>query len=129
MKLRDDENTCLLCHQPPEEIVEHLFFHCTFSKECWRCLEISWAAVGDRLDLVRQLKERHPRKMIMEIFLVAAWSLWKERNNNHFRHIAPSVTSWWAQFKTDFCNIQYRLPAHKIHVVSSILQNLPQDPP
>uniref|UniRef100_A0A453EW12 Reverse transcriptase zinc-binding domain-containing protein n=1 Tax=Aegilops tauschii subsp. strangulata TaxID=200361 RepID=A0A453EW12_AEGTS len=47
---------CLLCGLHVEETVEHLFFHCTFSKECWWRLNICWATVGNRLDLVEQLK-------------------------------------------------------------------------
>ena len=47
---------CMFCQNPPEETVEHLFFHCTFSKECWWRLNICWATVGNRLDLVEQLK-------------------------------------------------------------------------
>ena len=117
---------CLLCGQHVEETVEHLFFHCTFSKECWHLLNISWDVQGDRSTLVENLKTQHPRKMIMEIFLTAAWSLWKERNNNYFRHVSPSITSWFNRFKEDFDKIRYRLPDHERHVVSSFLQSLPQ---
>ena len=117
---------CLLCGQHIEETVEHLFFHCTFSKECWGLLRMSWATHGDRLQLVENLKTQHPRKMIMEIFLTAAWSLWKEHNNNYFRHVSPSIPSWFNRFKEDFGNIRYRLPSEKRHVVSSFLQSLPK---
>jgi hypothetical protein len=26
--------SCMLCHNPPEETVEHLIFHCSFAKQC-----------------------------------------------------------------------------------------------
>ncbi|XP_073358285.1 uncharacterized protein [Aegilops tauschii subsp. strangulata] len=49
MKLRDDNYACLLCHHPPEETVEHLFFHCEFSKACWGKLGIAWPIHGNRV--------------------------------------------------------------------------------
>uniref|UniRef100_A0A453HWP6 Reverse transcriptase zinc-binding domain-containing protein n=1 Tax=Aegilops tauschii subsp. strangulata TaxID=200361 RepID=A0A453HWP6_AEGTS len=52
---------CLLCELHIEETVEHLFFHCTFSKECWCLLNISWATQGDRFTLVENLKTQQPR--------------------------------------------------------------------
>uniref|UniRef100_A0A453S4U1 Reverse transcriptase zinc-binding domain-containing protein n=1 Tax=Aegilops tauschii subsp. strangulata TaxID=200361 RepID=A0A453S4U1_AEGTS len=50
---------CLLCGQHIEEIVEHLFFHCTFSQPCWRILNITWSDHEHRLQLLERLKERH----------------------------------------------------------------------
>ena len=68
---------CLLCNQHVEETVEHLLFRFTFSRTCWHLLGIHWPPQGNRLDMISHLKMRHRRKMIMDIFLVAAWSLWK----------------------------------------------------
>lgn len=36
--------------------------------------------------------------MFMETFAVAAWGIWKERNDKLFRGIAPSTQSWLARF-------------------------------
>ena len=67
------------------------------------------------------LKSRHPQKMVMGIFLVAAWSLWKERNNNYFRKVTPSISSWKARFVADFSNIVHRLPEHKKHLIADFI--------
>jgi hypothetical protein len=116
-----DNLDCLLCNQRVEETVEHLFFGCTFSRSCWHLLGIHWPTQGNRLDMISHLKMRHGRKMIMDIFLVAAWSLWKERNNNYFRHVTPTVASWRTRFKKDFSDISHRLPPHKKHLVATII--------
>ena len=57
MKLRDDNYACLLCHQPPEEMVEHLFFHCEFSKTCWGKLGIAWPMHGNRVQFLHAAKK------------------------------------------------------------------------
>lgn len=50
---------------------------------------IDWSQHGDRQKLIELGKENYNGPMFMDIFLVAAWSLWKERNNNFFRGIPP----------------------------------------
>lgn len=120
-----DNLDCLLCGEHIEETVEHLFFHCNFSQRCWRVLNITWSNHLNRLQLVEHMKTSHQRKMLMETFLVAAWSLWKERNNNYFRRVTPSITSWKNRFKEDFGNIAYRLPTQKRQLVLAILEAVP----
>uniref|UniRef100_A0A453P0T0 Reverse transcriptase zinc-binding domain-containing protein n=1 Tax=Aegilops tauschii subsp. strangulata TaxID=200361 RepID=A0A453P0T0_AEGTS len=56
-----DNLDCLLCGQHVEETVEHLFFHCDFSKACWDTLHISWPPHGNRLELLKQMRDLHPR--------------------------------------------------------------------
>lgn len=115
---------CLLCGTHTEETVEHLFFHCTFSTECWRHIDIRWTAHTHRLKLLEEAKERWDRPLFMDIFLVAAWSLWKERNNNYFRHIVPTVTSWEQRFKADFSNLRYRTSGANKDFISAFITEL-----
>ena len=116
---------CFLCGRHVEETLDHLFFRSTFSVTCWNELNISWPALGNRLDLLLHLKTLHQRAMIMDIFLVVAWSLWKERNNNYFRQVAPSILSWRIRFKKDFDDIRHRVPDHKKQIVTSIVDSIP----
>lgn len=46
--------------------------------------------------------------MFMEVFVIAAWSLWKERNNKHFRGLMPTLDGWLQRFKTDFEMMKHR---------------------
>ena len=48
--------SCMLCSPAPEETLEHLFFRCPFSENCWDLLGISWETVGDGLDLISAAK-------------------------------------------------------------------------
>jgi hypothetical protein len=116
---------CLLCGHHVEETVEHLFFHCSFSSVCWGKLNIIWPSQGSRLELIAHLKTLHRRKMIMDIFLVATWSMWKERNNNYFRQVPPSISSWQARFKKDFAAISHRVPNHKKQLVACVVGAFP----
>lgn len=46
--------------------------------------------------------------MFFEIFTIAAWGIWKERNNKHFRGIPPTHASWLARFKADLGLMKHR---------------------
>ena len=109
MKLRDDDYTCLLCRRPPEETVEHLFFQCEFSRACWEKLGITWPSQGNRLQLLHATKSSWNGPMFMDIFIVASWSLWKERNNKHFRGVAPTIDGWAKSFKLYFGMMRHRI--------------------
>lgn len=107
--LQDNTYGCLLCPNPPEETLEHLFFKCTFSASCWETLGISWRDFDDRLQMLHAARGVWSKPMFMEIFIVAAWSIWKERNNKHFRGVTPTHAAWLDRFKSDFLLLRYRV--------------------
>ena len=75
----------------------------------WGELGISWPASGNRLQLLHAAKEVWTQPMFMEIFIVAAWSIWKERNNKHFRGITPTRNGWRQRFRNDFGMMKHRV--------------------
>ena len=89
-----DDHNCFLCDQSIEETVEHMIFTCVFSRQCWSKLGIIWDPFPGRLQAIQDQKNNHPSPLFLEKFIVAAWSMWKERNNHHFRAIPPSLQSW-----------------------------------
>ena len=95
--------TCMLCQNPPEETVEHLFLACPFSQRCWAKVGMLWPAMGDRISLIHGGKESWHQPLFMDMFLMAAWSLWMERNNVYFRGIKHSFDSWLARFRNLLC--------------------------
>ena len=115
---------CLLCGQQIEETVDHMFFTCPFSKACWEKIDIAWPEFDSRLDMLTQINESGRRHLFMEIFLTAAWSLWKERNNKHFRGFNPRIVSWLTRFKTDFGLLQYRVKETQISFVTNFCDSL-----
>ena len=64
------------------------------------------------------------RPMFMEICLLASWSIWKEKNNKHFRGIPPTHHTWLARFKEDFALLQYRVKEEKKEFISSFLATI-----
>jgi hypothetical protein len=84
---------CIMCSSPPEEKIEHLIFHCQFSHECWSSLNLALQQSGDRCQIVEQGRTQWTRPMFMEVFIVDAWNIWKERNNLLFNNITPELDS------------------------------------
>ena len=124
MKLRDDVYACLLCDSPPEETVEHLFFHCPFSRACWMHLGIDWMRGGNRLQIVHEARARWTNPMFMDIFIVSAWSIWKERNNRHFRGVLTTFEGWLVRFRADFHMMRYRVKEALVPFVNSFVTSL-----
>ena len=99
---------CPMCQLQTEETIEHLFFKCPFGVDCWSKLSITWGAQINRLDLVSTAKHNYHHPMFMEVFMVGAWSIWKERNNLIFNGINPHIESWKTRFITDFTLLVHR---------------------
>jgi len=55
----------------------------------------------------------------MEIFLVAAWCLWNERNGFIFNNKSPSLAAWKASFRAIVSDHLIRI---KNNLHSSVLQ-------
>jgi hypothetical protein len=71
---------CLMCTNPLEEMIEHVIFHCPFSYSCWQVLGVSWQASGNRLQILEEGKARWNKPLFMDLFMLASWNIWKERN-------------------------------------------------
>lgn len=119
-----DDHNCLLCGRNIEETVEHMIFTCSFSKQCWQALDINWEPFGDRVQAIEDQQTNHPTPMLFENFVVASWSLWKERNNKHFRSIDPSFRSWLDRFKKDFELLQHRVKETNRSLVRNFVNSL-----
>ena len=92
-KIDNDDYSRLLCHNPSEECLAHLFFKCPFSVQCWNALGIVWPDSGCSLHMA------HVAPMFMDVFVVAAWGIWKEQNQKLFQGVPPSRNSWLSRFK------------------------------
>jgi hypothetical protein len=44
----------------------------------------------------------------MELFMIAAWNIWKERNKKLFEGVDPQLASWKARLKTDLSLLVHR---------------------
>ena len=115
---------CMLCPTCNDETVEHLFFECPFSLHCWAKIGMQGSTQGNRLDWVESAKTSWNRPLFVEILLQSARSIWKERNNKHFRGITPSRSSWLTRLKEDLALLAYRVGdknKHYIYVTQILL--------
>ena len=99
---------------------------CSFSKQCWDKLDIHWEPFPGRLQAIQDKKIAHPSPFFLEKFIMAAWSIWKERNNKHFRAIPPSFQSWLNRFKRDSELLQHRVKEAKRPLILSFVNTLLQ---
>ena len=98
-----------MCQHGVEETIEHLFFKCPFGINCWAKFQVFWDhRLMDKLELVAEAKRRYRKPMFMEIFMVVAWSIWKERNDLVFNAVSPSIETWRHRFVTDFSLLVHR---------------------
>lgn len=107
-ELPDNVYSCMLCTSPPKETVSYLFFKCPFAMWCRNAVGLTWPGNDCRLDLLHAGKANWSKPLIMEIFTIAVWGIWKERNNFHFRGITPSYGSWLTRFKVDISMMVHR---------------------
>lgn len=92
---------CGMCQALTEETAFHLFFDCHFSKACWSHIGITWDTSLDFFEMIQEAKRRYAPPNFMEIFIMAAWHIWKQRNRLISDNAPPSLQSWWQDFQTE----------------------------
>lgn len=109
-KFLEEGYNCVLCLEGREETLEHLFFECPSSVTRWFVLGITWneeAKIHEKLQMAR-LAFMQP--FFMEVVMIGAWCIRKERNDFIFNGKVPSLSSWKATFKKEvsdhFCRIK-----------------------
>ena len=90
---------CVLCHLRTDEDIEHLFFVCPFAVRCSAKIHIQWDLALDIHDRILQARHVSPHSFFMEVFLIAAWELWKLRNAIIFDGARCSFNLWIMRFK------------------------------
>jgi hypothetical protein len=69
---------------------------------------------GDFVDIISAGRRRWHDPMFMEIFMLAACNIWKERNNLVINTIVPGFESWKIRFQADLKLIVFR-PKPDLH--------------
>ena len=112
-KLEGNNYNCVLCSQDREETTFHLFFACTFSKECWKHLNINWNFCLDFHTMMLSARRQYPTPFFMEIFMLGAWLIWKQRNNYIFNSCPPTFQSWKVGFLQEASLQSHRMQSNK----------------
>jgi hypothetical protein len=107
-KIDGDDYSCVLCNLNIEELSYHLIFQCPFSSECWNYLGFNWDH-SLYLTPSKRLSRTVTWTSLLEIFSIAAWEIWKQRNGKIFRGLAPTFQSWKDSFLYCTRSQMYRL--------------------
>ena len=73
---------------------------CPFAAACWQRLDFQWASIQNISERVLNLMVTTGIPFFMEIFIFAAWELWKLRNSKIFYQGRPTVSLWFRNFKS-----------------------------
>lgn len=118
---------CLLCPSPPKEYLDHLFFSCSFSRDCWDDLGIHWRMNLPLMDRLLHAKSTWRRGLFWEIFVLdlAAWTLWKVRNAKLFENILPLKSTWRVLLRTELKLLAHRSAKEQFQInLDQLLQQL-----
>jgi hypothetical protein len=102
-KLKGNNYKCVCCLRNREETTYHLFFSCPFSQDCWRYLNIHWNFNLDFYSMMDEAKQKFNNDFFIEVFMIASWHIWKQRNGFIFNRGRPSLQNWkWGFFEEAF---------------------------
>jgi hypothetical protein len=93
-KLQDNNYSCPICSAGVEETTFHLFFTCSFSFQCWTHLGIHWDFDLPFHMMMVKAKQQFNSEFFMEIFMLGAWLIWKQRNNTVFNRDGATFQGW-----------------------------------
>jgi hypothetical protein len=88
-----------MCHNSEEETTAHLFFSCPAAVIRWFALGIVWGANLSVHQKILQARTVFGLPFFMEVFLIGAWCIWKQRNEVIFDGKPPHLAVWKANFK------------------------------
>jgi hypothetical protein len=96
---------CVLCTAGIDEDLDHLFFNCVFSRSCWEKIGIQWNTNLSLHSRISHARQQQNVPFFMEIVTLAAWEIWKIRNDKIFRNGSAHVNIWFRNFKSQ-CLLQ-----------------------
>ncbi|GJN31828.1 hypothetical protein PR202_gb20275 [Eleusine coracana subsp. coracana] len=121
-KLEESNYNCVLCQQHVEETAFHLFFACPFSQQCWTNISIAWDMNTDFFTMLARAKMAAQHQYFMEIFIIATWQIWKQRNDYIFNRNRPSFHTWKRNFLTEAELQAHRLPEGKKQAFLALIE-------
>ena len=93
------DNTCVLCTTGADETIDHLFFSCPFAGLCWTKISFNWDLTLNLEDRILKGTNDIGLDFSMEAAMIAAWELWKIRNDRVFNRGNPTVSRRFCNFK------------------------------
>lgn len=87
------------CTEGADEDLYHRFFNYPFTKRCWDKISISWNTNLSMYSRVAHAKQQQNVPFFMEAVTIAAWELWKLRNDKVFRNGRVQLGIWFRNFR------------------------------
>lgn len=85
--VNNNNYNCILCNGHAEETAFHQLFDCPYNRRCWIYFNIQWGHSLSFFQMIAQAKGDSTLSFfLMEIFLRAAWKIWKKRNGKFFQN-------------------------------------------
>ena len=91
-KIEGNNYRCVLCASHREETTIHLFFTCPFATSCWQEIGIQWQYGIPFFQMLEIAKHNFNGSFFMEIFIIAAWQILKQRNGLIFETVQSAST-------------------------------------
>jgi hypothetical protein len=113
----NSDNYCVLCHTQELETRDHLFFECSYASACWTKIEIDWDCSLPISQRIQSAKTMFAGPCFMEVFVCAAWNIWKDRNDLIFKTREANIARWNVRFQHD-------LQLHRYRIKHSLVQPL-----
>lgn len=105
MKVQDEEIFCVLCNERAEEDLDDLFFNCPFARRCWEKIGIQWNTHLSMFSRLAHTRQQQNVPFFMEAVIIAAWEIWKIRNDKIFKNGRVQLGTWFSNFRNQ-CLLQ-----------------------
>lgn len=101
LAIEGNNYNCVLCSLNREETAFHFFFSCPFSQQCWNFLGFHWDFHREFFEMMEHERQQQSLSFFMDIFIMTAWHIWKQRNNFIFNRSPPSFLAWKLAFRNE----------------------------
>jgi hypothetical protein len=71
--------------------------------------------------MMTKARDQYNSNLFMEVFMIAAWLIWKQRNAHIFNRARPAFDHWKSGFLTEASTQAHRMSSSKKESFSNLL--------
>ena len=114
-----DSYNHVLCQQSVEETLIHLFFGCSFARDCWSLLNLTVQAQGSLADILKKFKLQMIYPFFMNSIILMGWTIWTARNDLIFKGQQSSFQSSLNTFQKEIRLFIFKAKQSSLHSFES----------